>query len=42
MQWHWGNIGSMPEGMSTTVIAAGALIHGPAGSAIRDIVGRCR
>lgn len=30
MQWHWGNIGSMLAGLSTIVIAAGALIRGPA------------
>jgi hypothetical protein len=30
MQWHWGNIGSMLAGLSTIVIAVGALIRGPA------------
>lgn len=30
MQWHWGNVGSMLAGLSTIVIAAGALIRGPA------------
>ena len=30
MQWHWGNVGSMLAGLSTIVIAVGALIRGPA------------
>ncbi len=30
MQWHWGNIGSMLAGVTTIVIAVGALIRGPA------------
>ena len=34
MEWHWGNIGSFLAGLSTVVIAAAALIRGPA--ALRD------
>jgi hypothetical protein len=30
MQWHWGNIGSMLQGVSVIVIAVAALIRGPA------------
>ena len=30
MQWHWGNIGSAVAGLSTLMIAAAALIRGPA------------
>ncbi len=30
MQWHWGNIGAMLAGLSTIVVAVGALIRGPA------------
>jgi hypothetical protein len=29
MQWHWGNIGSMLQGVSVIVIAVAALIRGP-------------
>jgi hypothetical protein len=40
MQWHWGNIGSALAGLSTLVIAAAALIRGPA--ALRDWSARQR
>ena len=30
MQWHWGNIGSALAGLSTLIIAIGALIRSPA------------
>lgn len=34
MQWHWGNIGSMLQGLSVVVIAVAALVRSPA--ALRD------
>jgi hypothetical protein len=34
MEWHWGNIGSMLQGLSVVVIAIAALVRSPA--ALRD------
>jgi hypothetical protein len=34
MEWHWGNIGSMLQGLPVVVIAIAALVRSPA--ALRD------